>query len=186
MSVVGTNALGLLMGNAELPMPVLTGRSGRFLVGHLITLLPAVMLLYGMGRGDLRAESVACRPVRASDAVLGLAVAIGGAAVAGLNYAIGSGAISLVLGRNIAAYVGLGLLLLPLLGHRLAAVVLAAVPLVCAVTGWGPGGKAEPWAWILHPADSPVASVITAVVLFAGLSLTVAMRPSSRAIAWGV
>ncbi|MFD5387754.1 hypothetical protein ACFWMG_22955, partial [Streptomyces sp. NPDC127074] len=53
-SVVGTNVVGLLMGNAELPVPVLTGQSGHFLVGHLITLLPAVMLLHGMGRGGRR------------------------------------------------------------------------------------------------------------------------------------
>ncbi|AEM85746.1 hypothetical protein [Streptomyces violaceusniger] len=167
-SVVGTNVVGLLMGNAELPVPVLTGQSGHFLVGHLITLLPAVMLLYGMGRGDLRTESVACRPVRRWDAALGSAVAATGAGMAALCYALGADGIALVLGRNIAGYVGLALLLFPFLGHRIAAVTVAIVPLVCAAAGWS-GGRPEPWAWILYPANSLVALAITAAIVLVGI-----------------
>ncbi|MEU1947845.1 hypothetical protein ABZ554_36720 [Streptomyces sp. NPDC020125] len=168
VSVVGTNVVGLLMGNAELPVPVLTGQSGHFLVGHLITLLPAVMLLHGMGRGDLRAESVACRPVRWWDAALGAAVAATGAGMAALCYALGADSIALVLGRNIAGYVGLALLLFPFLGHRIAAVTVAIVPLVCAAAGWR-SGRPEPWAWILYPANSPVAPLITAAIVLVGI-----------------
>ncbi|MET8179499.1 hypothetical protein [Streptomyces sp. NPDC005336] len=169
VSVVATTALGLFMGNAELPVPVLTGQSGHFLVGHLITLLPAVMLLYGMGRGDLRTESVACRPVRAWDAALGLAVAVGGAGMAMVCYALGADSIALVLGRNTAGYVGLALLLFPFLSHRIAAVTIAVVPLLCAAAGWRSGGRPAPWAWILYPADSLVAPLITAIIVLAGI-----------------
>ncbi|MFD5392055.1 hypothetical protein ACFWMG_45490 [Streptomyces sp. NPDC127074] len=169
VSVVATNAVGLLMGNAELPVPVLTGQTGHFLVGHLITLLPAVMLLHGMGRGDLRTESVACRPVRKWDAALGASVAATGAGTAALCYALGADNIALVLGRNIAGYVGLALLLFPFLGHRIAAVTVAIVPLVCAAAGWRSGGRPEPWAWILYPADSPIAPLITAAIVLAGI-----------------
>ncbi|WP_086708703.1 hypothetical protein [Streptomyces antimycoticus] len=169
VSVAVTNAVGLLMGNAELPVPVLTGQSGHFLVGHLITLLPAVMLLHGMGRGDLRTESVACRPVRRWDTALGAAAAATGAGVAALCYALGADSIALVLGRNIAGYVGLALLLFPFLGHRIAAVTVAVVPLVCAAAGWRSGGRPEPWAWILYPANSPVAPLITAAIVLAGI-----------------
>ncbi|MBP8535360.1 hypothetical protein [Streptomyces sp. MK37H] len=169
VSLVVTNAVGLLMGNAELPVPVLTGQSGHFLVGHLITLLPAVMLLYGMGRGDLRVESVACRPVRRWDAALGSAVAATGAGTAALCYALGADSIALVLGRNIAGYVGLALLLFPFLGHRIAAVTVAIVPLLCAAAGWRSGGRPEPWAWILYPANSLVAPLITAAIVLAGI-----------------
>ncbi|MET7938260.1 hypothetical protein [Streptomyces sp. NPDC005322] len=168
VTVVLTNAVGLLMGNAELPVPVLTGQSGHFLVGHLITLLPAVMLLYGMGRGDLRTESVACRPVRRWDAALGSVVAATGAGMAALCYALGADSIALVLGRNIAGYVGLGLLLFPFLGHRIAAVTVAVVPLVCAAAGWRSGGGPAPWAWILYPAKSLVAPLITAAIVLVG------------------
>ncbi|GAA0534005.1 MULTISPECIES: hypothetical protein [Streptomyces] len=169
VSVAVTNAVGLLMGNAELPVPVLTGQSGHFLVGHLITLLPAVMLLHGMGRGDLRIESVACRPVRRWDTALGAAAAATGAGVAALCYALGADSIALVLGRNIAGYVGLALLLFPFLGHRIAAVTVAVVPLVCAAAGWRSGGRPAPWAWILYPANSLVAPLITAAIVLVGI-----------------
>lgn len=169
VSVAVTNAVGLLMGNAELPVPVLTGQSGHFLVGHLITLLPAVMLLHGMGRGDLRIESVACRPVRRWDTALGAATAATGAGVAALCYALGADSIALVLGRNIAGYVGLALLLFPFLGHRIAAVTVAVVPLVCAAAGWRSGGRPAPWAWILYPANSLVAPLITAAIVLVGI-----------------
>ncbi|MGW7604768.1 hypothetical protein, partial [Streptomyces antimycoticus] len=169
VSVAVTNAVGLLMGNAELPVPVLTGQSGHFLVGHLITLLPAVMLLHGMGRGDLRTESVACRPVRRWDTALGAAAAATGAGVAALCYALGADSIALVLGRNIAGYVGLALLLFPFLGHRIAAVTVAVVPLVCAAAGWRSGGRPAPWAWILYPANSLVAPLITAAIVLVGI-----------------
>ncbi|MBD3005774.1 MULTISPECIES: hypothetical protein [unclassified Streptomyces] len=169
VSVVLTNAVGLLMGNAELPVPVLTGQSGHFLVGHLITLLPAMLLLHGMGRGDLRTESAACRPVRTWDATLGLAAATTGAGMAALCYALGADSIALVLGRNIAGYVGLALLLFPFLGHRIAAVTVAIVPLVCAAAGWRSGGRPEPWAWILYPANSLIAPLITAAIVLVGI-----------------
>ncbi|MGW4078174.1 hypothetical protein ACWELB_32630 [Streptomyces asiaticus] len=180
VSVVVTNAVGLLMGDAELPVPVLTGQSGHFLVGHLITLLPAVMLLHGMGRGDLRTEGVACRPVRRWDAALGSAVAITGAGVAALCYALGADGIALVLGRNIAGYVGLALLLFPFLGHRIAAVTVAIVPLLCAAAGWRSGGRPEPWAWILYPANSLIAPLITAAIVLVGVLVCLTRRDPLR------
>ncbi|MER8159976.1 hypothetical protein [Streptomyces sp. NPDC094472] len=181
VSVVLTNAVGLLMGNAELPVPVLTGQSGHFLVGHLITLLPAMMLLHGMGRGDLRTESVACRPIRKWDAILGLAAAATGAGMAALCYALGADSIALVLGRNIAGYVGLALLLFPFLGHRIAAVTVAIVPLVCAAAGWRSGGRPAPWAWILYPANSLIAPLITAAIVLMGILVCLTRQDPLRA-----
>ncbi|MFC9219932.1 hypothetical protein ACFT8W_03840 [Streptomyces hygroscopicus] len=181
VSAVLTNAVGLLMGNAELPVPVLTGQSGHFLVGHLITLLPAMLLLHGMGRGDLRTESVACRPVRTWDATLGLATAATGAGMAALCYALGADSIALVLGRNIAGYVGLALLLFPFLGHRIAAVTVATVPLVCAAAGWRSGGRPAPWAWILYPANSLIAPLITAAIVLAGTLVCLTRQAPLRA-----
>ncbi|MFJ4641862.1 hypothetical protein ACIP69_40795 [Streptomyces hygroscopicus] len=181
VSAVLTNAVGLLMGNAELPVPVLTGQSGHFLVGHLITLLPAMLLLHGMGRGDLRTESVACRPVRKWDTTLGLAAAATGAGMAALCYALGADSIALVLGRNIAGYVGLALLLFPFLGHRIAAVTVATVPLVCAAAGWRSGGRPAPWAWILYPANSLLAPLITAAIVLAGTLVCLTRQDLLRA-----
>ncbi|MFD7499820.1 hypothetical protein [Streptomyces sp. NPDC059850] len=179
MSVVATNAVGLLMGNAELPVPVLTGQSGHFLVGHLITLLPAVTLLHGIGRGDQRTESIACRPLRRWDAALGSTAAVAGAGTAILFYALGADGIALVLGRNIVGYIGLALLLFPFLGYRLAAVTVAVVPLLCAATGWR-GGRPEPWAWMLYPAESLLAPLVTACIVVAGVVVCLTRQRSLR------
>ncbi|MBH5333408.1 hypothetical protein IHE55_00760 [Streptomyces pactum] len=77
--------------------------------------------------------------------------------------------IALLLGRNIAAYVGLALIMPPFPGHRAASVCPAAVPVVCAATGWTASGRPQPWAWILQPAGSPAGAALAAVTLITGL-----------------
>lgn len=169
--LAGTLAVGLLVGSSELPVPALAGQAGQFLVGHLITLIPAVLLMFGMGRGDLRTESVASRPTRRWDVALALATATVGLATAALCHLLWSTDIAVVLGRNIAGYIGMALFLHPLVGHRAAGALLAVVPLICAAAGWGPGGRPEPWAWLLHPSDSPLALALAAATLAAGVTM---------------
>lgn len=178
-TLVGTQLLGLLIGDAELPVPALTGQSGQFLTGHLITLLPALLLLYGTGRGDLTGESVACRPLRGLDTALGVTTAGAGAALALLCHLFLTTDLPLVLGRNTAGYIGLALLLCPLVGHRIAGVLLTAIPLTCAATGWAQGGHPEPWAWILHPADSGIAFTLATTTLLVGVIVMLA-RPATH------
>ncbi|WP_406094064.1 hypothetical protein [Kitasatospora purpeofusca] len=166
--LAGTVATGLLLGDGELPVPALHGQAGHFLLAHVITLLPAVFLLYGLGRGDLRTETVAGRFLRGLDVGLALTLAAAGATCGSLAYAAGQGALALVVARNIAGYLGLALLFHPLIGHRPAAAALAAVPLVCSAAGWHPDGSPRPWAWPLHPAGSPYALAAVALLLLAG------------------
>ncbi|MFB7913078.1 hypothetical protein [Streptomyces sp. NPDC056061] len=80
----------------------------------------------------------------------GLAAAAFGASVTGLIYLTTQQEIAVVLGRNTAGYIGITLLLAPFTGYRVAAASTAFVPLLCAATGWAPGGQPERWAWILH------------------------------------
>ncbi|WP_380284485.1 hypothetical protein [Kitasatospora purpeofusca] len=166
--LAATLAVGLLLGDGELPVPALRGQAGHFLLAHVITLLPAVFLLYGLGRGDLRTESVAGRHLRGLDVGLALALAAAGTTCGGLAYAAGQGALALVLARNIAGYLGLALLAHPLVGHRPAAAALAAVPLLCSAAGWYPDGHPRPWAWPLHPAGSPAALAAVGLLLLTG------------------
>ncbi|MFE5884823.1 hypothetical protein [Streptomyces hydrogenans] len=173
-STTGTVLVGLVAGNVELPIPVLTGQSGQFLLAHLMTLLPAVTLLYGLGRADRQTEGVAARRVRIWDAGLGLAVATGGALTAAACYFMLDLELALVLGRNIAGYTGIALLLFPALGPPVTGGVLAAIPLVLAAGGWRPGGSPQPWAWLLHPADSALA-FLAAIVLLTGGAATAAL-----------
>ncbi|MDH2391548.1 hypothetical protein QCN29_22760 [Streptomyces sp. HNM0663] len=175
-AVAGTIGAGLLVGGSELPVPALAGQAGQFLVGHLITLAPAILLLFGMGRGDLRTESVASRAMRHWDVALAVSVAVVGLLAAVICHVLWRTDIAMVLGRNIAGYVGLALILHPLLGHRSAGAALAAVPLLCAATGWGPGGRPEPWAWLLHPGDSVLALAAAGATLLVGTTVALTRR----------
>ncbi|MFI8092638.1 hypothetical protein ACIF9R_30670 [Streptomyces sp. NPDC086080] len=165
-----------MVGGAELPVPALTGQAGQFLVGHLITLTPAVLLLFGMGRGDLRTESVASRTVRHWDVALAVSCAAAGLLTAAICHILWPTDIAMVLGRNIAGYIGLALILRPLVGHRVAGGALAAVPLACAAAGWRTGGRPEPWAWLLHPGDSVLAVVMATATLLVGVSVALTRR----------
>ncbi|MCH0539892.1 hypothetical protein I3F58_10025 [Streptomyces sp. MUM 203J] len=171
-STVGTVALGLLIGNAELPVPALTGQSGQFLVAHLMTLVPAVTLLYGLSRGNIPSESIAARNLRYWDSALALCIAAVGVLASFLCRIALSSDLPVVLGRNLVGYLGLALLLFPLVGSQLAGAALAAVPLILAASGWGPGGTPEPWAWLLHPADSTMAMVLAISAVGIGVAMT--------------
>lgn len=172
-----TIALGLLIGNAQLPVPAMTGQAGQFLAGHLITLAPAILILFGTGRGDLTAESVSARPIVRWDLSLAVTTAAASLLTATLFRAIWPTDITVVLGRNIAGYIGIALVLLPFLGHRAAGAALAVVPLLCAAVGWGPGGHPEPWAWLLHPGDSVPALTLALGTLAAGITATLTRPP---------
>ncbi|WP_234334756.1 hypothetical protein [Streptomyces sp. NRRL S-118] len=167
---------GLAIGNLELPIPVLTGQSGQFLLAHLMTLIPAATLLYGLGRGDSRATNTALRNIRHWDAALGLLTAAAGAAIAVVCYLALDSDLAVILGRNVASYVGLALLLHPFLGYQLAAAAIAAVPLVLAAGGWRPNGTPETWAWLLHDAGSALALLFMLVFLCLGAVASIA-RP---------
>ncbi|MFB7470856.1 hypothetical protein [Kitasatospora sp. NPDC056184] len=180
--LAGTFAVGLLAGDGELPVPALRGQAGHFLLAHVITLFPAVSLLYGLGRGDLRTESVAARQLRGLDTGLALALAAAGATCGGLAHAAGQGSLALVLARNTAGYLGLALLAHPLVGHRPAAAALAGVPLLCSAAGWSPDGRPRPWAWPLHPAGSPAALAAVGLLLLTGAACALRDRQPPAAL----
>ncbi|MFJ3978942.1 hypothetical protein [Streptomyces sp. NPDC090021] len=175
-TLVATIALGLLIGDAQLPVPALTGASGDFLIGHLITLAPAIVLLYGTGRGDLATETVASRPLRAWDTALAGAIGALGLSTAVVSRLVGGDGLTTILGRNLAGYTALALLLMPLFGRHLSTSALACVPLVCAATGWARNGQPEQWAWILQPAGSLPALLLVAALLPAGMAFALTWR----------
>jgi hypothetical protein len=179
-TVLATVVCGLLAGDAELPIPILTGQSGRFLVGHLITVLPAAALMYGMARTDFRVESVAVRPMNGWNAVLGVGAAAAGVTAAGVLYAFTHNDIAVVLARNTLGYIGVALITASFFGPRVAASITATVPLLCAATGWAQGGRPEPWAWILQPGQSISALAAAAMLLLLGTVITLARSTSLR------
>ncbi|MFK0017355.1 hypothetical protein [Streptomyces sp. NPDC091027] len=166
------------MGDTALPIPILTGQAGTFLTGHLLTVLPAVVLMYGKERTDQRLEATAARPVNRWDARLAGLVSAAAAAAAGLLYLLLGAEMAIVTGRNITAYIGIAAVICAFFGPRGAALLTTAFPLGLAHTGWTPAGKAEAWAWLLHDARSATAMAATAITLAAGLaSLWLRKRP---------
>ncbi|MFD8978470.1 hypothetical protein [Streptomyces sp. NPDC059564] len=175
-----TVVLGILLGDVELPIPVLTGQAGVFLAGHLLTVLPAVVLMYGQERTDRRIESTAARPVNLWNACLGAAIALAVAAATGLIYLMSGSAMAIVSGRNIGAYIGIAMILAAFIGPRASAVLTTLLPIGLANTGWTPSGKPEVWAWLLHDANSGIAMTAAALALAAGFAALSLRRNPAR------
>ncbi|MGW7313150.1 hypothetical protein [Streptomyces sp. NPDC054865] len=180
-STLLTALAGLVIGKVELPIPVLTGQAGTFLLADLITVLPAVLWLNGTGRAATPAETTAVRPVHRWDTALAAALTVTVLAVTGGAYLLGASDIAVVIGRNTAAYMGLALALNPVVGQRVAAPLTAVFPLLCAAAGWRSGGGAEPWALILHRPNSLPALAASLALLTAGCALSLTRPPLGRA-----
>lgn len=175
-----TTLAGLAFGSTELPLPVLTGGSGRFLVAGLITVVPAVLWLTGTGRAGPHTEATAVRPVPRWDTGLAAGLAATVVAVTLLGHWLGANSIALTVGRNTVVFLGIALVLEPLAGHRPAALLTASFPLLCAAAGWRSGGVgAEPWALILHPGNSVPALAASLALLAAGTLFSL-VRPLRR------
>ncbi|GGS92323.1 MULTISPECIES: hypothetical protein [Streptomyces] len=159
-------------------------RSIPFLLAGLIALLPAVLWANGTGRAASPAEHTAVRAVHRWDAVLAVGLAGAALAVSGLAYVVGFTGIAGAVGRNTAVYLGIALLLTPVVGHRVAAPLTAAYPLVCAGVGGRADGGAEPWALVLHRPDSAPALAAGVAVLAAGGAFALATPPAAGGVRW--
>ncbi|MEU6947868.1 hypothetical protein ABZ957_21930 [Streptomyces sp. NPDC046316] len=165
----GTAGAGLVFGQSRIPVPAMVGGAGHFLLAALVTVIPAVTWLAFTGRARGAPETVAVRAVHRFDTSLAAACATLALSMAALGHFAGAEP-GLAIGRNTAFYLGLALLLNPFTGARVAAPLLTAVPLVLAVGGWqSGGGRAQPWAVVLHPAASKAALLAGVAVLVAGV-----------------
>ncbi|MEU9102599.1 hypothetical protein [Streptomyces sp. NPDC048361] len=179
-TVIITTAFAGLAGNTELPIPSLTGSTGNFLVGHLITVLPAAVLMYAASRTDIRMERVAARPMAGWNTLLGLMAALIAALAAAIAYMLTCQDIALVTGRNTIGYIGFAMLLCALAGPRVASFTTAALPILLATTGWAPDGRARPWAWALQPAQSAPATSAALALMAAGAVVTLTRLMPAR------
>jgi hypothetical protein len=169
----GTAGAGLAFGQSRIPVPAMVGGAGHFLLAALVTVIPAVTWLAFTGRARGAPEAVAVRAVHRFDTSLAAACATLALSMAALGHFAGAEPVALAIGRNTAFYLGLALLLNPLTGARIAAPLLTAVPLVLAIGGWqSGGGRAQPWAVVLHPAANMVSLLAGAAVLVAGVTFS--------------
>ncbi|GAA0443604.1 hypothetical protein [Streptomyces olivaceiscleroticus] len=181
-----TLALAALAQDEAIPVPTIIGPSGSLLFGQILGLLPTVVLLWGIERGDAMAEEVAVRPARPRTLALCLAYVVVLAALAIVVHALFDRPDVLSMARNSIGSLGAALILRALVGPGIAAIAVAALPLLCAAAGRRPGGSAQPWAWPIHPADSALALAEAGFLLLVGCLLLLWRRkPVANPLALG-
>ncbi|WP_052868661.1 hypothetical protein [Streptomyces niger] len=185
-TVLATVLLSALAQGHAIPVPTIIGPSGSLLFGQILGLLPAVVLLWGLERGDVMAEEVAVRPARPRALALCLAYVVVLAALATVVHALFDRPDVLSMARNSIGSLGAALILRALVGPGIAAIAIAALPLLCAAAGRRPGGTAQPWAWPIHPADSVLALAEAGFLLLVGCLLLLCWgRPVVNPLALG-
>ncbi|MFG2196412.1 hypothetical protein [Streptomyces sp. NPDC048639] len=166
-----------LLGSSALPVPSLFGGlSAGIPVPLVLPVFPACVLLYGLSRGLAEMDATAVRPMTTWSVSMltaaGAAAALLGIAEAQLlDFPLG-----LAVARNTLGYLGVGLIVQRIAGDRHGTIAVAALPLICAFIGLGPGGRPYAWTWPLHTADSALAGVAALLLFVTGL-MTATSRP---------
>ncbi|GAA3164332.1 MULTISPECIES: hypothetical protein [Streptomyces] len=185
-AVLAAVLLSALAQGEAIPVPTIIGPSGSLLFGQILGLLPTVVLLWGIERGDTVAEEVAVRPARPRTLALCLSYSVVLATLTLSVHALLDRPDVLSMARNSIGSLGAALVLRALAGPGIAAIAVAALPLLCAAAGRRPGGSAQPWAWPIHPADSALALAEAGFLLVAGcLLLLWRRRPVVNLLALG-
>lgn len=174
LAFAGSLITAVVAGSQVLPLPSLVGSLVVPIVfALLLPLVPIVVWLYGVDRssGDLDADAV--RPVAAWDLcvpvvmLLVIVVAVGVTSAGGW-WELGRGYL-----RNLVGCLGLALIVLPLVGARLAALAPIGAVIISALFGSGYGGMTRWWAWPIADAHAGLAFAEAALLLIVGFGLAV-------------
>ncbi|MFI9354698.1 hypothetical protein [Streptomyces lydicus] len=142
--------VAILVRQESIPVPAVVGPSGQLLVTQILGVLPVVLLLHGLDRGDTISEEVALRHNGQRNALLCVAFALLALVLAAGIQLLWDRPEALSLARNCVGFLGTALIVRAVLGPGVAAICVAALPLACAAAGRRPGGSAQPWAWPIH------------------------------------
>jgi hypothetical protein len=151
----------------SLEMPLIRLGAGPAPYALVLPAVTASGLVGACQRGHLVYESIACRPIgRILLCATLWALVVLSAVWAAIGTCAGGLSFDLMAARNLAGYVGIGLLLLRLVDG----VVATAAPLVYAVAVGVLGSRhAALWSWPLHPTEGGDAFISASVLLVAGL-----------------
>lgn len=163
--------VAILVRQEAIPVPAVTGPSGRLLVTQFLGILPVVLLLHGLDRGDTLAEEVALRHNGRRNVMLCVAFALLALVTAAGIQLLWDRPETLSLARNCAGFLGSALIVRAVLGPGVAAICVAALPLACAAAGRRPGGSAQPWAWPIQEALSYLGAGEAAFLFALGCAL---------------
>lgn len=136
--------MAVLVREEAIPVPAVVGPSGQLLVAQILGVLPVVLLLHGIDRGDTIAEEVALRHKGRRNFALCLAFAILVVMSAAVIHLLWDRPESLSLARNCVGFLGAALIVRAALGPGIAAICIAALPLACAAAGRRPGARPSP------------------------------------------
>ncbi|MFH8929060.1 hypothetical protein ACH4D4_18570 [Streptomyces pristinaespiralis] len=165
--VLACFVLAPLLAGSALPVPSLMGGFGAGIPLPLVLpVAPVCVLLHAMSRAPAEADVTAVRPVGSYrtfmfGCVALVTVSLGLIEAQWLDFGLGLGT-----ARNLVGYLGVGLIVQHFLGSVYGPPAVAAVPVVCALIGLGPGRRPYPWAWPLHEGASVLAAA-AALGLFA-------------------
>ncbi|MDT3397302.1 hypothetical protein RKE29_11695 [Streptomyces sp. B1866] len=168
------------LSSSELPLPSLfSGLSSGVPVPLVAPAVPACFLLYGLDRGPWETEASAARRVERTRVTALIAVGLAAVAVAAAESSLLDFTLGPAVARNLLGYVGVGLLVRRVSQPQYGPVAVAALPLVCALLGVGPGGRPYAWCWPLHGSGAAGAAAVAGVLYCAGLVTLV--RPGRAA-----
>ncbi|WP_161362318.1 hypothetical protein [Streptomyces sp. SID3343] len=172
--MTSTLMIGLLIASmaaedTKLPMPSLVGESTIPVPLPFLTPLAVVSAaVAGLERGDRRLGSTSSR-LRGVDLAFLVGLFLVGALVPGITEVLGDSGMGGAFVRNLAGYLGLGLIARHYLGGPVATVVPVVFVLFCTAVGLDASRRPRPWAWPLAPADDLGAAAVCVVLGVAGL-----------------
>ncbi|MFF8790736.1 hypothetical protein [Streptomyces sp. NPDC015125] len=146
-ALFAVHLMAVLVRQEAIPVPAVVGPSGGLLVTEILGVLPVVLLLHGLDRGDTATEEVAVRHSGRRNVVLCVTFALLALVPAAGIQLLWDRPEALSLARNCVGFLGSALIVRAVLGAGAAALCVAALPLACAAAGRRPGGSAQPWAW---------------------------------------
>jgi hypothetical protein len=158
--------MAIVVRQEAIPVPAVVGPSGQLLVTQILGVLPVVLLVQGLDRGDTITEEVALRRKGQRNLALCCAFALLVLLLAGIVQLLWDRPEALSLARNCIGFLGVAVIVRAALGPGIAAICVAALPLACAAAGRRPGGSAQPWAWPIHEPASALGAA-EAATLFA-------------------
>ncbi|MFJ9854999.1 hypothetical protein [Streptomyces sp. NPDC101150] len=163
--------MAIVVREQAIPVPAVVGPSGQLLVTQMLAVLPVVLLLHGIDRGDTIAEEVALRHTGRRNLALCCAFALLTLLLAAIVQILWDRPEALSLARNCIGLLGAALIVRAALGAGIAAICVAALPLACAAAGRRPGGSPQPWAWPIQEPTSGLGAAEATILFIIGCAV---------------
>jgi hypothetical protein len=183
-TLIATLLLAPLLAGSTLPIPsLLAGVNTGIPIPLVLPVIPAAIVLHAMNRVPQAYNTTAVRPVQRYRVGLPLTACIAAAVLAGAEAYLIDFPLAFAVARNLAGYLGVGLIVQRLAGAQYGPLSVAIVPVVCALVGLGPTGRPFAWTWPVHEAPSALAAAAAICLFGIGMSVNLLRARRSRSAA---